>query len=102
MTALAENASQDWPDFEAEVIKRLDEIQQAFARLGAAQSTPPQWFDRNALAKRLCVEPRTISDMVTRGDLPKPDLMIGGRFPRWRAATIEKWEGDLNRRRRKK
>jgi predicted DNA-binding transcriptional regulator AlpA len=47
-------------------------------------------LDRAALAERLSVAERTISGMVSRGELPGPLLHTGG-IARWRWEDVLKW-----------
>ncbi|WP_329013286.1 hypothetical protein OG271_04110 [Micromonospora rifamycinica] len=49
------------------------------------------YLDSTDLAARLGVKVASIHRMRTRGDLPKPDRMIG-RSPAWRPATIDAWQ----------
>lgn len=46
------------------------------------QPVREQLIDRGELARRLCVDARTVSRMVRRGELPPPCVGQGGR-PRW-------------------
>ena len=42
-------------------------------------------------ARWLACDVRTVDRMRSSGRLPKPDLIVGRRSPRWRAATIRAW-----------
>jgi predicted DNA-binding transcriptional regulator AlpA len=43
------------------------------------------------LERSLACDRRTIERMRACGRLPKPDLLIGRRSPRWRVSTIQAW-----------
>jgi predicted DNA-binding transcriptional regulator AlpA len=43
------------------------------------------------LERLLACNRRTIERMRACGRLPKPDLLIGRRSPRWRVSTIQAW-----------
>ena len=43
------------------------------------------------LERSLACDRRTIERMRASGRLPKPDLLIGRRSPRWRVSTIQAW-----------
>ncbi|MGO9810707.1 MAG: helix-turn-helix transcriptional regulator [Isosphaeraceae bacterium] len=45
----------------------------------------------NDLERWLACDRRTIERMRASGKLPKPDLLIGRRSPRWLASTIQAW-----------
>jgi predicted DNA-binding transcriptional regulator AlpA len=48
-------------------------------------------IDRGTLASILSVSLRSLDRMAAAGHLPKPDLHIGVRQPRWRAETVRRW-----------
>jgi predicted DNA-binding transcriptional regulator AlpA len=43
------------------------------------------------LARRLACDRRTVDRMRSSGCLPKADLLVGRRSPRWKKSTIEDW-----------
>ena len=43
------------------------------------------------LARLLACDRRTIERMRSAGRLPRPDLVIGTRSPRWLPMTIRRW-----------
>lgn len=43
------------------------------------------------LGRVLSCSRREVERMRAAGRLPKPDLIVGRRSPRWRPRTIEKW-----------
>ncbi|CAN5898868.1 helix-turn-helix domain-containing protein [soil metagenome] len=45
----------------------------------------------DALTRVLACDRRTIERMRSAGHLPRPDLMIGRRSPRWKPETIRAW-----------
>lgn len=64
--------------------------------------------DRDELARRLDLHPRTVRRMVARGELPGPCLGAGGR-PRWLWSYVvehcrkrHQREDDLDRRKNRK
>jgi excisionase family DNA binding protein len=66
------------------------------------------FIDRDELAQRLNLHPRTVQRMIARGELPRPCLSVGGR-PRWLWSYVlefcrQRHEHDegLGRRRRQK
>lgn len=42
-------------------------------------------------AAALSCDRRTIERMRAAGRLPRPDLVVGNRMPRWKAATLRAW-----------
>jgi excisionase family DNA binding protein len=71
---------------------------------------PPELdiIDRDELARRLEVHPRTVQRMVARGELPRPCLGAGGR-PRWLWSYVVEYcrkrherDEELDRRRHRK
>jgi predicted DNA-binding transcriptional regulator AlpA len=43
------------------------------------------------LTRWLSCDVRTVDRMRSAGRLPKPDLVVGRRSPRWRVETIRDW-----------
>jgi predicted DNA-binding transcriptional regulator AlpA len=43
------------------------------------------------LARVLNCSRRVVERMRAAGRLPKPDLFVGNRSPRWRPETIRRW-----------
>ncbi len=103
MTAVAENPFQNHrAEFEAEVMRRFDEIQQAMARMEAVHVNPRSTGDPlltlAQVAEHFNVKkPNTIQEWVKRGEFPAPDEKLG-RYPRWKRSTVEK--GRRKKRRR--
>jgi predicted DNA-binding transcriptional regulator AlpA len=46
---------------------------------------------RADLARVLATSLRSLDRMAAAGKLPRPDLYLGVRQPRWRAETIRRW-----------
>jgi predicted DNA-binding transcriptional regulator AlpA len=43
------------------------------------------------IARRLTVSVETVTRMRASGRLPRPDLVVGKRSPRWTVSTINNW-----------
>jgi predicted DNA-binding transcriptional regulator AlpA len=54
-------------------------------------------LNREALARTLSVSLRTLDRLQASGRLPKPDLVLGPRMPRWRNETIRRWLDDQSK-----
>jgi hypothetical protein len=48
-------------------------------------------IDRAALARILATSLHSLDRMAAAGKLPRPDLYLSVRQPRWRAESIRKW-----------
>lgn len=51
---------------------------------------PDDLLDTGDVAALVGVKPATIRQYAHRGDMPKPDRIIG-RSPAWRRSTIQRW-----------
>lgn len=65
-------------------------------RAGAIHMEAPdllvdQMLDITLMAELLGVVPRSVSVMLSRGDLPKPQVRLGGS-PLWTRPVIEAWK----------
>ncbi|CAN5903325.1 hypothetical protein BH23PLA1_BH23PLA1_35650 [soil metagenome] len=61
-------------------------------RRKAAEPEPLLTID--GLARYLSCDRRTVERMRSAGRLPRPDLHIGRRSPRWSPETIKRWIGE--------
>ncbi len=48
-----------------------------------------------ALAAHFHIGERTLWRLIAQGRVPRPDVSLGDRLPRWRASTIAKHLDDL-------
>lgn len=46
---------------------------------------------RKEIAAALRISNRTLSRWISTGEFPRPDLRLGERYLRWRAATLRNW-----------
>lgn len=56
-----------------------------------AKPETPVLLRRGEVAKRLIVQPRTLSRWVTLGIFPPPDVRVGDRAIRWKESTLNQW-----------
>lgn len=49
----------------------------------------PSWVSREVGAAELCISPETWDAMVAKGELPKPDIRLLERLPRWEWEAVK-------------
>jgi excisionase family DNA binding protein len=50
-----------------------------------------QYLSVQEIADQLEIEPKTLRNWIGAGLFPRADLVVGQRFFRWRAETLDAW-----------
>jgi predicted DNA-binding transcriptional regulator AlpA len=76
-----------------DVLRSLAELPAVLARLSDALDRPPveHLLTRKDLCRILRISTAVFDRLRAGGRLPRPDLVLSRRSPRWRAATVCEW-----------